>query len=418
MAVSAKKTARSSGRQTAAGRKAAKKPAGKSKSSKTASAKISKSVSSAPKSKARTVKSAVAAHAAANSVKKSTRNAPAIAGAKLKAEAAAAAEAKRLAAAKAAKKAALVKVATKSQGKVDSKVESAGQKKPIKVEKQKSTPVAGGVKAKVNVPPPLSKPTVAATTPVVKAAPAIASGSTNHQTKVGIVNQIKLTSVATPARVAPVPGMRSAAPVQSAISTAKIEIKTSAKPGAHRTGFKSNEFIVYPAHGVGQIVAIEEQEVAGFKLELFVISFAKDKMTLKVPLPKVLNGAIRKLADIDTVKKALDTLTGRARIKRTMWSRRAQEYETKINSGDLGSIAEVVRDLYRSEAQPEQSYSERQLYEAALDRMAREVAAVHKVLENEALKMIETSLQKGPKRGARTETSGEAAIAVEIGVAA
>jgi CarD family transcriptional regulator len=199
---------------------------------------------------------------------------------------------------------------------------------------------------------------------------------------------------------------------------ARIETKSAVKPGSHRTGFKANEYIVYPAHGVGQIMAIEEQEVAGYKLELFVINFAKDKMTLKVPLPKVMSGAIRKLSEPDTVKRALDTLTGRARIKRTMWSRRAQEYEAKINSGDLGSIAEVVRDLYRSEAQPEQSYSERQLYEAALDRMAREVAAVHKVIEAEALKMIDASLQKGPRRGPKPELSVEATIIVEASEAA
>ena len=107
------------------------------------------------------------------------------------------------------------------------------------------------------------------------------------------------------------------------------------------------------------------------------------------------------------MKKCLDTLTGRARIKRTMWSRRAQEYEAKINSGDLGSIAEVVRDLYRSEAQPEQSYSERQLYESALDRMAREIAAVQKLTDSEALKLIEAHLQKGPKRGSKAEQAAE-----------
>ena len=194
------------------------------------------------------------------------------------------------------------------------------------------------------------------------------------------------------------------------------EAKPAAKPGAHRTGFKASEFIVYPAHGVGQIIAIEEQEVAGFKLELFVINFVKDKMTLKVPLPKVLSGAIRKLSEPDAVKKALDTLTGRARIKRTMWSRRAQEYEAKINSGDLGCIAEVVRDLYRSEAQPEQSYSERQLYEAAVDRMAREVAAVHKLGEIEALKTIESHLQRGPKRGAKVEVTVETVVEIEAEV--
>jgi len=180
-----------------------------------------------------------------------------------------------------------------------------------------------------------------------------------------------------------------------------------AKPGAARQGFKPLEFIVYPAHGVGQIIAIEEQEVAGFKLELFVISFIKDKMILKVPTPKVISVGMRKLAETDVVKKALDTLTGRARIKRTMWSRRAHEYEAKINSGDLVSIAEVVRDLYRSDAQPEQSYSERQLYEAALDRIAREIAAVQKLTETESLKLIDGQLQKGPRRSKAEEAEGD-----------
>ncbi len=135
-------------------------------------------------------------------------------------------------------------------------------------------------------------------------------------------------------------------------------------PTSNRHGFKTNEHIVYPAHGVGQIVAIEEQEVAGFKLELFVITFAKDKMTLRVPVSKIASVGMRKLADEQVMAKALETLKGRARVKRTMWSRRAQEYEAKINSGDLIAIAEVVRDLHRADTQPEQSYSERQLYEA------------------------------------------------------
>ena len=175
----------------------------------------------------------------------------------------------------------------------------------------------------------------------------------------------------------------------------------TAKATAQRQGFKLNEFVVYPAHGVGQIVAIEEQEVAGFKLELFVISFSKDKMTLRVPTSKVAGVGMRKISDPDTAKRSLDILSGRARIKRTMWSRRAQEYETKINSGDITAIAEVVRDLYRSEAQPEQSYSERQLYEAALDRMVREIAAVQKSNEIDALKAIEAQLQKTAARQAK-----------------
>jgi len=158
--------------------------------------------------------------------------------------------------------------------------------------------------------------------------------------------------------------------------------------------FRTNEFVVYPAHGVGKIERIEEREVAGSKLELFVVSFEKDKMTLRVPIGKAKSVGLRRLSSPEVVKDALKTLRGRARIKRTMWSRRAQEYEAKINSGDLVSIAEVIRDLHRATGQPEQSYSERQLYEAALDRLAREVAAVEKIDEQSALKQVETALSK------------------------
>jgi len=188
---------------------------------------------------------------------------------------------------------------------------------------------------------------------------------------------------------------------------------TAAKKTTQRQGFKTNEYIVYPAHGVGQIMAIEEQEVAGAKLELFVINFVKDKMTLRVPTAKVAAVGMRKLAEGALVKRALETLKGRARIKRTMWSRRAQEYEAKINSGDIVAIAEVVRDLFRSESQPEQSYSERQLYEAALDRLSREIAAVQHVTETEAVKEIEGALAKGPRRGPKPAGEAEAAEAGE-----
>jgi CarD family transcriptional regulator len=183
------------------------------------------------------------------------------------------------------------------------------------------------------------------------------------------------------------------------------------KPVSQRHGFKANEFIVYPAHGVGRIVGIEEQEIAGMSLELFVITFDKEKLTLRVPTGKLASVGMRKLADEALVKKAMDTLKGRARIKRTMWSRRAQEYVAKINSGDLISIAEVVRDLFRSEAQPEQSYSERQLYEDALDRMARELAAVEKLDERGAVQRITDILSKSAKgrRLAESEVAGEAA---------
>ena len=174
-----------------------------------------------------------------------------------------------------------------------------------------------------------------------------------------------------------------------------------------RFGFETNQYVVYPTHGVGRIVAIEEQEIAGCKLELFVISFEKDKMTLRVPTSKSQTAGMRKLSDSAILDRALDTLRGRARVKRTMWSRRAQEYEAKINSGDLITIAEVVRDLYRSDTQPEQSYSERQLYEAALDRMAREIAAAQDVDESIAIQKVAEALTRGSRLQRKHEEKPE-----------
>lgn len=197
-------------------------------------------------------------------------------------------------------------------------------------------------------------------------------------------------------------------PAVKPVARVGVRVEEPKKVLTQRQGFKTGEFVVYPAHGVGQILAIEEQEIAGAKLELFVINFIKDKMTLRVPTAKVANVGMRKLSEPGLVKRALETLKGRARIKRTMWSRRAQEYEAKINSGDIVAIAEVVRDLYRSESQPEQSYSERQLYEAALDRLSREIAVVQHVTETEAVKEIEGQLAKSPRRGAKAEAGGEA----------
>ncbi|QOZ30275.1 CarD family transcriptional regulator [Bradyrhizobium sp. CCBAU 51753] len=215
-------------------------------------------------------------------------------------------------------------------------------------------------------------------------------------------------TVAAPKPAAPKAAAPAAAP-KAAVKPAAAPRPEEKKVVTQRQGFKANEFVVYPAHGVGQILAIEEQEIAGAKLELFVISFMKDKMTLRVPTAKVANVGMRKLSEPALVKKALETLKGRARVKRTMWSRRAQEYEAKINSGDIVAIAEVVRDLYRSESQPEQSYSERQLYEAALDRLSREIAVVQHSTETEAVKEIESQLAKSPRRGAKAESAeGEA----------
>ena len=159
-----------------------------------------------------------------------------------------------------------------------------------------------------------------------------------------------------------------------------------------RNDFRPNEFVVYPAHGVGQIVSIEDQEIAGITLELFVVSFEKDKMTLRVPTHKATEIGMRALSSPDVVGRAMTTLKGKAKVKRAMWSRRAQEYEQKINSGDLIAIAEVVRDLHRNDDQREQSYSERQLYEAALERLTREVAAVEDGDEVAAAKKVDDVL--------------------------
>jgi CarD family transcriptional regulator len=186
--------------------------------------------------------------------------------------------------------------------------------------------------------------------------------------------------------------------------------KTPAKEVVRRSalGFRVNEHIVYPAHGVGLIVEISAQEIAGMSLDLFVINFEKEKMVLRVPIDKAEQTGMRKLADSKVMDGAIKTLKGRARVKRTMWSRRAQEYEAKINSGDLIAIAEVVRDLFRNENQPEQSYSERQLYEAALERMAREVATIEKTTEDAAIVKLEAILAK-TTGGARRQPGSDAA---------
>lgn len=204
----------------------------------------------------------------------------------------------------------------------------------------------------------------------------------------------KKASAKKPAPAKKVPAAK-AEPVKKAAPAPKAEAPKKIAPAAPvKPEFKKKEHIVYPAHGVGQITDIEEREVAGINLSLYVITFEKDKMTLRVPIAKAKAVGMRRVSGPDVVKNALTTLKGRARIKRTMWSRRAQEYEAKINSGDLISIAEVVRDLHRGEGQPEQSYSERQLYEAAIDRMAREVAAADGVSEDAAVKKLESVLHK------------------------
>jgi CarD family transcriptional regulator, regulator of rRNA transcription len=238
------------------------------------------------------------------------------------------------------------------------------------------------------------------TTAVKKKAPAVASKPAPAKAAQAKVQTAAKPPVAAAKPAAPVKA--AAAPVKpvppspvkpvAALKPATVPAKPAAAPRKHE--FRVGDFVVYPTHGVGRIQKIDEQEVAGIKLELFVIAFEKDKMILRVPTMKAKAVGMRKLSSPDVVATALNTLKGRARIKRTMWSRRAQEYEAKINSGDLVSIAEVVRDLHRATGQPEQSYSERQLYEAALARMAREVAAIERIDEPSAVKRVESALVK------------------------
>ena len=157
--------------------------------------------------------------------------------------------------------------------------------------------------------------------------------------------------------------------------------------------FKAGDKVVYPAHGVGQIIGQESQEVAGMRLRVYVIAFQKDKMTLRVPVNRAQVSGLRALSTAKLVEKAVMTLKGRARPGRGMWSRRAQEYETKINSGDMMSIAEVVRDLHKNVEDPDRSYSERIIYESALGRLAGEMAAVESIAIEDATKKLESVLK-------------------------
>ncbi|HAE01406.1 MAG: CarD family transcriptional regulator [Rhodospirillaceae bacterium] len=163
---------------------------------------------------------------------------------------------------------------------------------------------------------------------------------------------------------------------------------------SQKSAYTKGDFVVYPTHGVGKVLGVEDQEIAGQKIELIIIEFDKDRMTLRVPVAKADMSGLRKLSSPDMMKAALKTLKGKSRVRRTMWSRRAQEYEAKINSGDPVAIAEVVRDLFRNANQPDQSYSERQLYQAALDRLAREFAAVEELGEEEAALKLEEMMEK------------------------
>ena len=168
--------------------------------------------------------------------------------------------------------------------------------------------------------------------------------------------------------------------------------------------FLPEQYVVYPSHGIGQILEIEKKEIAGQMLTMYVIEFEKEKMILRVPIEKTKEIGVRKVSTKNQLKEIFEILTGKAKIRRTMWSRRAQEYEAKINSGDIKLLTEVVRDLFRSDSQPEQSYSERQLYEAARERLSREVAVIEKTDEQKAIEKMETILNNSNGRNEEINT--------------
>jgi CarD family transcriptional regulator len=302
------------------------------------------------------------------------------------------------------KKTAAVKK-SKPKAKLAAKPKTHAKKaKPAKAVKAK---VASKAKAKPAAKPSATKPAAkrlaskpVATKPAHGKAPArpvaikpSAHAAAKAATAVPAQRPAPVQAKPQPVPVAPVVAAKPAAPV--------------APPAPKKLSFKVGEQIVYPAHGVGRISAIEEQEIAGVKLELYIVDFEREKLRLKVPTNRAEQKGMRRLADRGLIEHAMKVVRGRARIKRTMWSRRAQEYDAKINSGDLIAVAEVVRDLYRSDRQPEQSYSERQLFEQALLRMARELAAVRKIDDDQSVKELSDYLARNAKRASAANEKAE-----------
>lgn len=237
--------------------------------------------------------------------------------------------------------------------------------------------------------------------PVASAAKPTAAKKTAAATKAAPKAKASAPKAAAPAKAVKAP-VKAAAPAKAARPVlpsvpvkAKVQPVTIAPPQPKKNeklDFGAGDFVVYPAHGVGYVEGVETQMIAGMEITLYTISFEKDRMRLKLPVSKVKASGLRKLSSKDRLKDALGTLQGRSQTRRIMWSRRAQEYEAKINSGDPVSIAEVLRDLRKDNDQSEQSYSERQIYQAALERLAREVAAIEKIDEKKAAEKLEAVL--------------------------
>ena len=197
---------------------------------------------------------------------------------------------------------------------------------------------------------------------------------------------------------------KKAAPKKAAPKKTAAKKVVEKKVISKKEEFLPEQYVVYPSHGIGQILEIEKKEIAGQMLTMYVIEFEKEKMILRVPIEKTKEIGVRKVSTKNQLKEIFEILTGKAKIRRTMWSRRAQEYEAKINSGDIKLLTEVVRDLFRSDSQPEQSYSERQLYEAARERLSREVAVIEKTDEQKAIEKMETILNNSNGRNEEINT--------------
>ena len=218
------------------------------------------------------------------------------------------------------------------------------------------------------------------------------------------------TKKSTPKKVATKKSTPKKATPKKAVSKKAASKKTAPKKIVEKKviskkdQFLPEQYVVYPSHGIGQILEIEKKEIAGQMLKMYVIEFEKEKMILRVPIEKTKEIGVRKVSTKNQLKEIFEILTGKAKIRRTMWSRRAQEYEAKINSGDIKLLTEVVRDLFRSDSQPEQSYSERQLYEAARERLSREVAVIEKTDEQKAIEKMETILNNSNGRNEEMNT--------------
>lgn len=242
---------------------------------------------------------------------------------------------------------------------------------------KKAAAKASSVPAASAVPASASAPHVVALVPAAKGSPPTKKAPVSPSVTAVVADKAQAARLA----VRPVANSQSGAAAPAAGPAPRLE-------------FEVGDFVVYPVHGVGKVERVETIAIAGFSVTTYVITFEKERMTLKVPVSKAKASGLRKLSSRDRIKSAMETLTGKAQIRRVMWSRRAQEYEAKINSGDPVSLAEVVRDLHRASDQPEQSYSERQIYQAAIERLAREVAAIEKIDEVKATAKLESVLAK------------------------